>query len=245
MYERILLPTDGSDVAQAATEAAITLAGRFDADLHVIHVLELGDLPPGIEDDAADEFAKRGEEATTRATEMAADAGVDATGAVVEIGQPVHDAILAYADEHNVDCIVMGTYGRTGLDRFVLGSVAEQTLRESPVPVVTIHEDTVVDSAFDSILVPTDGSNCAVAAADHAIDLAKTTDAVLHVIHVINPTILWDGSSTAAVIDALEEAGERVIEQVIDRADDADVPLAGSTVLTGTPYHEIVAYAED
>ncbi|MFC6942462.1 universal stress protein [Salinirubellus sp. GCM10025818] len=48
MYDRILVPTDGSDVADAAAEAAIAFADRFDAELCIVHVLELGELPPGI-----------------------------------------------------------------------------------------------------------------------------------------------------------------------------------------------------
>ncbi|ESP89825.1 universal stress protein [Candidatus Halobonum tyrrellensis] len=245
MHDRILLPTDGSDVARAATEAAITIADQFDAELHVVHALELGELPPGFEDDDADEFAHRGEEAVTTATEMAAEAGVDATGTILEDGQPTHRAILAYADDHDVDCIVIGTYGRTGLDRFVLGSVAERTLRESPVPVVTVHEETAVDSTFDSVLVPTDGSDCASAAADHAVDLATTTDAALHVVNVVDPGILGEGSDPATLLDALEKTGERAIERVIDRADESGVPTVEATVLNGAPYRAIVDYADE
>ncbi|WP_254525512.1 universal stress protein [Natrinema caseinilyticum] len=244
MYDRILHPTDGSDVARAATEAAITFAKLFDADLHVVHVLETGDLHPGYEDEAADEFAHRGEEATERATELAADAGVDASGAILEQDQPVHRSLIAYADEHDADCIVMGTYGRTGLDRFVIGSVAERTLRESPVPVVTVHEDTVVESAFDSVLVPTDGSDCAMAAADHAIELAETTGAALHIVNVVDSGILWsDDVGTAR--EALEKAGTRAIDRVVDRADEADVSTVEASVLTGSPHRDIVAYADD
>ncbi|WP_254763708.1 universal stress protein [Natrinema marinum] len=244
MYDRILFPTDGSDVADAAAEAAVTFARRFDADLHAVHVLEFGELPPGVEDDAADEFAHLGEEAVRSATELAADAGVDATGTVLEGGRPVHRAVLEYADEHDADCIVMGTYGRTGLDRFVLGSVAERILREAPVPVVTVHEDTVVDSALDSVLVPTDGSDCAAAAVDHAIDLATVTDATLHAVNVVDLGVFWD-ESAAIALDALEDAGERVTERAVERAADAGVATADAAVLTGTPHHEIVAYADE
>ncbi|MDS0474439.1 universal stress protein [Natrinema sp. 1APR25-10V2] len=244
MYERILLPVDGSDVADAAAEAAVAIARRFDAELHVVHVLEFGERLPESENDAADEFARLGEEAVTRGTELAADAGVDATGTILEGGRPVYRAVLEYADDHDVDCLVMGTYGRTGLDRFVLGSVAERLLRESPVPVVTVHEETVVDSTIDSVLVPTDGSDCAAAAVDHAIELATATDAALHAVNVVDLGVFWD-ESAAVALDALEDAGERVTERVVERAGDAGVATADAAVLTGTPHREILTYADE
>ncbi|AZH24813.1 universal stress protein [Haloplanus aerogenes] len=241
MYERILVPTDGSEVAEAAVDAAITLATRFDADLHIVHVLEAGELPPGVEDEGADESAVRGREAVSSAADRAAAAGVDATPTVVDTGGSVPEAICRYADEQGCDCIVAGTYGRTGLDRFILGSVAERLLRESPIPVLTVHEETVVDPALDRILVPTDGSACARAAVDQAIELALATDATLHVVHVVDSGIVDTGPIPAA----LEEAGERAIQQVVERADAAGVSATERSLLNGTPHQEIVDYADE
>ncbi len=245
MYERILLPTDGSAVAETAAEAAVEFASRFDATLHVVHVLEVGDLPPGLEDREADAFATRGNEALSAVAEAAADAGVDVTTTVVDGGGPIHRAILTYADDHAIDCIVMGTHGRTGLDRFVLGSVAERVLRASPVPVMTVHGDTVVEAAPDTVLVPTDGSACAQAAADHAIELALATDAALHVVHVVDSRVLVDDSDAGMVLNALEAAGERALRSVIDRAKAAGVASTESSVLSGIPFRAIVDYADD
>ena len=244
MYNQILVPTDGSNVTEIAAETAIGLAQQFDATLHVVHILELGGLPPGFEDEVASELAHRGERATQSLAELASEADVDVTARVVEDGQPTHRAILAYAEEHDVDCIVVGTHGRNGFDRFVIGSVAEQTLRESPVPVVTVHEETVVDYPFETILVPTDGSDCAQAAADHAIELAEATGAALHVIHVVDPGVFWDEACPSSVLEALEDAGKQGLEQVIDRAKAADISTIESSVLNGTPYDAIVEYAE-
>ncbi|MBX0297817.1 universal stress protein [Haloarcula nitratireducens] len=245
MYDRILIPTDGSDVAEAAAEAAIAFAGRFEADLHIIHVLEVGELPPGFEDEGADEFASRGKEAVSRVAEMATNADVDVTTAILENGASIHRAILTYASDHGVDCIVMGTYGRTGLDRFVLGSVAEQTLREAPVPVMTVHEDTVVDPDFSAVLVPTDGSACAQAAADHAIELALATDAALHIVHVVDLGVVWDEVNAGVVLDALEEAGKQALQTIIDQADESGVATSESSVLSGAPHSAIVEYADE
>ena len=230
MYDSILVPTDGSDVAAAAADAADARAGRFGTDVHALYVRDSDD------DD-------RGERATTAVADRAAAVDVTATTAVVDAEGPVHRRILDYGDEHGADCIVMGTHGRTGLDRFVLGSVAERTLRESPVPVLTVHEETVVDRDLDAILVPTDGSAGAAAAAAHAVDLAVATGATLHVVHVVDVGVLpIDGSG--AVLDELQRVGRQALDSVVERAEEADVSTIRASVLSGTPYRAISDYAD-
>ncbi|MFB6301247.1 MAG: universal stress protein [Haloferacaceae archaeon] len=246
MYDRILLPTDGSDVAEAASETAVAFARRFDADLRAIHVREPAELPTGVAagEGAADRY-DGGERATERVAELAADAGVDVTTAVRDREDSVHGTILAYADRHDADCIVMGTHGRTGLDRLALGSVAERTLRESPVPVVTVHGDTAVDPDLDAVLVPTDDSDPARAAADHAVDLATATGATLHTVHVVDVTAFGAGADAPQVLDALREAGRRAIDEVVDRAEAADVSAVEASVLSGAPHDAILDYADE
>jgi len=230
MYDTILVPTDGSDVAGVAATQAVALAERFGADVHVLAVRE-------------DETDEGGESATVALAEQAAAAGVDATTAVVDAEGAVHRTILDYGADHGADCIVMGTHGRTGLDRYLLGSVAERTLRESAVPVVTVHADTVVSDDLDTILVPTDGSDCSERAAAHAIGLAAATGATLHIVHVVDLGVLpVDGSG--ALLDELQRAGQQALESVIDRADEADVSSVQASVLSGTPYRAIVDYAD-
>ncbi|WP_251331349.1 universal stress protein [Haloplanus pelagicus] len=230
MYDTILVPTDGSDVTDVAATQAVVLAERFGADVHTLYVREE-------EDDVA------GENATTAVAERVRAAGLDATTAVLDAEEAVHRAILGYAADHDADCIAMGTHGRTGLGQHLLGSVAERTLRKSPVPVVTVREETVVDD-FDAVLVPTDGSDCAETAAAHAVELAAATGATLHVVHVVDRGVLpSDGSGT--LLEALERVGQRALESVIDRADAAGVSSVQASILSGSPYRAIVAYAED
>ncbi len=141
MYDRILCPTDGSPGATAALDRAIDLAVRYDADLHVLYVVE--EIMPVV--DAADpelgvKLREHGDRILSKAAERAGAAGVDDVERTVVGGTP-HRRILAYADEQDVDLIVMGTDGRTGLDRFLLGSVAERVLRLSDVPVLTVRRE--------------------------------------------------------------------------------------------------------
>lgn len=245
MYDRLLIPTDGSDVAAVAAETAVTLAARFDAELHVLHVQETGDLLPGLDDDGADEFAALGRRAVEDAAERAAEAGVETTTAFIEGERRVHRGILEYATDNDVDCIVMGTSGRTGVGRYLLGSVAEQTLRHSSVPVLTVHEDTAVRTEFERVLVPTDGSKAAAAALDAGIDLSLATGSALHVVHVVDLGVVWGDVDVGMILDALEESGQRALDRAIERAEAAGVSTVASSLLQGSPHRAILDYADD
>jgi universal stress protein A len=142
---RVLVPIDFSPSARAALEYGTFVAGRFAAELHVLHVWEppgyvgpdaLALLPiapgkPGWEQTRAevlrevDQFLGRG----------ARPGKLDVR---VEAGEP-SDTILQIARQGGVDLIVMGTHGRTGLSRLLIGSVAEAVLRRSTCPVLTIR----------------------------------------------------------------------------------------------------------
>ena len=138
MYDRILLPTDGSDASDRAVEQAVGLARETGAELHVLFVVE--DIPyaPEMMDDVvAEELQGIGEDALAAVEARADEAGVDVVADIRE-GAP-HSAILEYADREGVDAIVMGTRGRSGLDRYLLGSVTERVVRTADVPVLTVR----------------------------------------------------------------------------------------------------------
>ncbi|WP_255192041.1 universal stress protein [Natronobeatus ordinarius] len=146
MYDRILVPTDGSEQAIAAIDDGIELAQLTGATIHALYVVEpipLGRFPAGIEaagsdwDDVVDEQKSEGKRAVETIAERAADAGVDVVEAI-EHGKP-SVKILEYVDDQDVDAIVMGTHGRTGAGRLMLGSVAEKVVRQSEVPVLTVR----------------------------------------------------------------------------------------------------------
>lgn len=143
MYDRILLPTDGSDPAVEASRHAIDLANRHDADLDVLYVVDherLGRMAPDLGTEQIREaLTAEGERATAMVEERAAEDGVDVRK-VVRDGPPA-ETIIGYADEEAVDVIVMGTTGRSGLDRLLLGSVAESVIQGTDVPVFLVKND--------------------------------------------------------------------------------------------------------
>lgn len=135
-YQRIAVPTDGSEGANHAAEHGLVIAEALDATAHVISVVEsagsarrdhLRTTPEEIAAEAVEEVEQRASELDVRTETAAISEG------------PTDEAILQYVDDHDVDLVVMGTHGRTGLDHVVFGSVAEDVLRESPVPVLTVR----------------------------------------------------------------------------------------------------------
>jgi nucleotide-binding universal stress UspA family protein len=143
MYDRILVPTDGSSGADRAVEHAVDLATTYGAELHVLYVVNVASLSAEVHSpQVVENFEEEGGEITYEVAERAANAGVEDVREEVVHGVP-HEAILEYADEEGMDLVVMGTHGHTGLDRYLLGSVTEKVVRSSDVPVLTVrlHED--------------------------------------------------------------------------------------------------------
>lgn len=133
MYQDVLIPTDGSDGTRRSINHGIPIADCFDATIHALSVVPEGPLGTLQTDDAIPAAQRAVERIETEATRE----GVDVVTAV-EQGVP-HEEILAFADEHGIDLIVMGTQGRTGLDRVLVGSVTERVVRMADVPVVTVR----------------------------------------------------------------------------------------------------------
>jgi nucleotide-binding universal stress UspA family protein len=137
-YRSLLVPTDGSPPAEAAVELGVGIGGAYDATLHLLSVVDITSLGVDIHSTVqVEQLERQAESDVAAAGETARSAAVE-TVDTVEHGSAVHRVIGEYVEEHGVDLVVMGTHGRTGLDRVLLGSVAERTVRTAPVPVVTV-----------------------------------------------------------------------------------------------------------
>ena len=150
MYDTILVPTDGSDTAEYAVEHAIDLAEKYDADVHALYVVDTSAIDVSLGTEQVDrirqgqfgdmpELEQRANEATGIVAAKAEAHDVQVTEAVVA-GQP-HKQISNYASNNDVDLIVMGSAGRSGVRRALLGSVAERTLRSTKIPVLVVDRD--------------------------------------------------------------------------------------------------------
>jgi nucleotide-binding universal stress UspA family protein len=142
VIQRVLLATDFSPTARAAARMAVEIATRFDVDLDIVHVYGMPalSLPDGTFY-AAPDYAAR----VAEAAQQALDAEVQAhTGfrvkvrGLLKVDEPWRGIVEA-ATETKAGLIVMGTHGRRGLPRMLMGSVAERVVRTSLVPVLTVH----------------------------------------------------------------------------------------------------------
>jgi nucleotide-binding universal stress UspA family protein len=143
MFTRILVPIDFSDPSDAALQYAASVAARFNAALHVLHVVD----DPYRAAYAAEVFVP---EVEGLREELMADAvgklndklrvlGVTGAMTAAVIGTPSM-SIVEYAGGHGIDLIVMGTHGRGGVSHLLMGSVAERVVRTAPCPVLTVRQ---------------------------------------------------------------------------------------------------------
>jgi nucleotide-binding universal stress UspA family protein len=141
LFENIVVATDGSDYSAKAVQYAIELARILEARLFAIYVVDTGafaTIPMDIVWENMYELLKKeGDEATDQVDEMAKKAGVDIECITVE-GHPAQEIII-YSEKVSADLIVMGTLGKSGLDRFLLGSVADKVSKTSKVPVLIVR----------------------------------------------------------------------------------------------------------
>jgi nucleotide-binding universal stress UspA family protein len=143
LYKNIFIATDGSRQNQRAVMHSIELAKMSDAKLYAGYVVDTAAFA-SIPMDAGWEMMyelleKEANGATESVEELAQKQGVTVETVVLE-GNPSHE-IIEFADNNNIDLIIMGTLGKTGFDRFLLGSVAEKVTRNSKVPVLVVRGD--------------------------------------------------------------------------------------------------------
>jgi nucleotide-binding universal stress UspA family protein len=143
MYKRILVPVDGSETSRKALVAALQLARETGGTVRVLHVLdELAymttyDYSGQILEAARKEAAK----VIEQASEIAGASGVPAESKLLEVpGRRLGEVVADEARAWEADLVVVGTHGRRGVSRLVLGSGAEQVIRLAPVPVLAFRE---------------------------------------------------------------------------------------------------------
>lgn len=184
--KNILYPTDFSQPAELALPFANALARRYGATIHALHVLTPIVTPEsGISGIAIQAEA---ENASRFMSELDSKlAGTEHEGSV-ENAVSVWEAVTIAIHEHSIDLIVIGTHGRTGVSRFLFGSVAEEVFRHSPCPVMTVgpgcQASIHVAGRFQRILFATDYSAASAAAAPYAVSIAENNDGRLLLVHV-------------------------------------------------------------
>jgi nucleotide-binding universal stress UspA family protein len=243
--DRILFPTDGSDCAKAAHDRAVTLAQRHRAELHVLNVVEkrtnnldnLAELIDIRQEDILEdlripvEHTENGDIREEKVTHPSAAGG-----------------ILQYARTHDIDLIVMGTHGRRGVQRVLMGSVAEEVVRLAECPVFTVCADgRPVEIEGGRILVPLDFSAHGDELLAHAEALAHEFKASVDLLHVIETISLPAVYGIEGDVFDVDDVRGRAADALAERA--AHLQEQGIEVQThlrvGHPGRSILDFIEE
>jgi nucleotide-binding universal stress UspA family protein len=212
--QRILVPLDGSSLAERALPAAITLAQAFSAEtpceLHILRV-----VPPimvALEPTLYTETIHLGEEESQSYLAAVALDYADSGIPIVPVAKTgsVAESIISYAQEQDIDLIVISSHGRSGISRWVYGSVAEKVLRQSCCATLIIREQVEQTAGkFKKILVCLDGSAVAEKVLDSALSLAQCSQAEIILLRVVEPANLLFDMETADQVQESVNALER------------------------------------
>ncbi|HKK08363.1 MAG TPA: universal stress protein [Gemmatimonadota bacterium] len=252
----VLYPTDFSEPAASALPLAVRVAREHGADLHALHALVLH----AADEAQADRLFPTLEDAYRDIESWAEERMASHLGEHHVPEVPLHEArvrgfaaapvILEYAEEHDIDLIVMGTHGRRGLRHLLLGSVAEEVVRRARCPVVTVRESPALDGRRwpTRVVVPLDFSQNADVALAYARELGGETGATVDILHVVEPAAVPDPyvmGGPGLTLD-VEATRERVTESLERRAAEALGESVTATVHVemGRPAAEIAAFAE-
>ena len=199
MFTKILVPLDGSALGERALPIAASIAQSVNASLLLVRAVWTRTMPAGLDNGETYHAAAQEAEAYLEAVARRLGAGVQVQ--VVTPHAPAPVGILQVAEQDQVDLIVMTTHGRSGLSRWVYGSVAEAVLSRSPIPVLLMRTNAVTVSSprpegadRPRLLVPLDGSAFAEAVLPPAADLARAFDWTVTLLRVVTP-------STPVVVD--------------------------------------------
>jgi len=252
--QNILFTTDFSICAESAFSEAAYLAAQFNSTLHVLHV-QVGATMP--EDNPLNYFPLEGSPDEARkltvgerlraAIEARDEEDVKMIPAQVRESSEIR-GILNYAEANNVDLIVMGTHGRTGMGRVFIGSIAEKVVQQAKCPVFTVRErpENTGKTAIKRILVPFDFSSHATLALKYARELALTYQAAVDLYHVVPDLSLPQVYSMEPYMTALPDVKERCREAMKDLAVEYFRPDTACNVVveSGNPPREIIEFAK-
>lgn len=249
--QRILFTTDLSDGSKRAFPQAAFLADWHDAELHILNVTgrhkhdykEKTDRFPIDLDTLSGWCPPASSGAPTNTPDLET---LPIEQQQIESAAPA-DAILSYADDHDIDLAVMSTHGRRGTDRMLFGSVTAEVVRNAPCPVFTVRQDaeTTPDQAIRRVLVPVDFSDASEAAVHHAKEIALTYGAEIDLLHVVQEPLHPSSYDIDSPPFPTAEVVERVEAQLADMVrEKIGYEHAAVEAVVGHPSGRIIDYVE-
>jgi nucleotide-binding universal stress UspA family protein len=191
-FKRVLFATDFSDASRRALAFALAIARRYDSALSVVHAIPPEPRDPIPLEPLPANMNRRRIDAEQLMSDFGREGSVSAFNPhlIVEQGR-VWDVLASVIRRENVDLLVLGTHGRGGLKKAMMGSIAEQVLRLAQCPVLTIgpHVPPLASESveFGRILFATDFGNAAAKAFPYALSLAEAYRAKLVLLHMVPP----------------------------------------------------------
>lgn len=186
---RILLATDFSSCSERAFQYAVSVARHYDATLYLAHVVP-GEMPASAPRTASHPVLRRAEQEMASLLTSGVLRGVPHQ-VLLRTGE-LWDCLQKMITENSVDLVVVGTHGRTGVRKLMLGSAAEEIFRKSPCPVLTVgpqvHDEAPSRIRFQQILYACDLTPAAERATAYALSLAREFRAQLTILHAISDT---------------------------------------------------------
>jgi nucleotide-binding universal stress UspA family protein len=249
-FKKILVPVDFSEFSDKAVEYAMFLAEKYCADITLLHAIVLFEEDFDEEEQLQlyEKIIEKKENDRTKQMESHCKVGKNrgiGIDSVLLRGFSVPDSILDYISDKDFDLVVLGTHGRTGLGKWILGSVAEKIVRLSPIQVLTIHKD------FDKmnikkILVPVDFSEYSKIPVDRGIAIAREFNAKLEFLHVVemesHPEFYT--ISFEPILKANPDLKQHIIKNMI-KITGISKDKSAYAVTEGKVYKEIKKYAEN
>lgn len=251
MLKTLLVPHDGSDLADRVLPYVAGLARRAGGRVVLVRATAPGGFPTFPSEEAHRAAIRLDQEGLDAVAEKLRDDGL-AVEAHVEADDPAR-AILAAAERHGADLIALSTHGRSGLGRWVYGSVADRVLRHADVPVLLIPPDrgggwtAATGEATCRILVPLDGSDLGRAALGPAVELARVFDADIVLVQAVEPVPLVQGGVhgiyvTPDDLDREQSAAARYLVGVAEELRSTGVRVRTRAEI-GSPIRVIAALA--
>jgi nucleotide-binding universal stress UspA family protein len=246
---RILVPTDFSASAGAALDHAVALADRFRAPLFLLHVVPDASSDPYGLGDAEVQIDRLKEQAEAAAQAQLADLAPDFAAQEVQtdvVQNPegdVVDAIEEYVVESAIDLVVMGTHGRRGIGRLVLGSVANRLIRRGVAPVLTVRDPggearTAEPVAYENVLAPIDFSDHSRRALQVSKEVASRFGATQHLLFVAEKRVLPTFSDTGIPGVGVVEMDPEIVANAEQALDEFNTTVGGPAVATASHVEE-------
>jgi len=260
MYRKLLVPLDSSKLAEAVLPYAEELASRLKAEITLLQVLPVSyhvyaaldtttQVPYTLKE--MEPLKKSAQDYLDKTSKRITDKGI-ATNKKVIISNATADEIVGYVDKERIDLIIMASHGRTGIGRWVMGSVTDKVVRASKQPIVIIrvkdgHPDVREKTLLNKILVPLDGSKGSEIVLPYIEELASKLQAEVTILHVLVPDYVQGETANYKYLEELRKSSRDYIEKVSTRLKEKGLNSKSELreVITDHEAEAIIKYADE